>query len=348
MKKTFLTLLMVSVFFAIFAQKPYMVVFYNLENFFDTINDPETRDDEFTPDGSRKWNTVKYNKKLNNMERVLFDIASVQKTYPAVIGVSEIETRGVLEDIVSTPKLAPANYRIVHYDSPDRRGIDVGFLYRPDIFKLEGSAEIPFKMPGQPNFLTRGFVTMWGTIDDEPFFFLVSHWPSRLGGKEASSPKREAAGRAIRMIKDSVLRNNPSTKVVIMGDLNDDATDKSIVDPDCLGAKAKVKDLQTGDFYNPFIDVLKAGMGTLAYQDSWNLFDNIIVSENLVNDKEGLRLKKSDGSKYNGYIFRRPYMVQQSGQYRGYPLRTFVGTNFQDGFSDHFPVYIYIGKQTTK
>lgn len=339
---------MVSVFFAIFAQKPYMVVFYNLENFFDTINDPETRDDEFTPDGSRKWNTVKYNKKLNNMERVLFDIASVQKTYPAVIGVSEVETRGVLEDIVSTPKLAPANYRIVHYDSPDRRGIDVGFLYRPDIFKLEGSAEIPFKMPGQPNFLTRGFVTMWGTIDDEPFFFLVSHWPSRLGGKEASSPKREAAGRAIRMIKDSVLRNNPSTKVVIMGDLNDDATDKSIVDPDCLGAKAKVKDLQTGDFYNPFIDVLKAGMGTLAYQDSWNLFDNIIVSENLVNDKEGLRLKKSDGSKYNGYIFRRPYMVQQSGQYRGYPLRTFVGTNFQDGFSDHFPVYIYIGKQTTK
>lgn len=348
MKKTFLTLLMVSVFFAIFAQKPYMVVFYNLENFFDTINDPETRDDEFTPDGSRKWNTVKYNKKLNNMERVLFDIASVQKTYPAVIGVSEVETRGVLEDIVSMPKLAPANYRIVHYDSPDRRGIDVGFLYRPDIFKLEGSAEIPFKMPGQPNFLTRGFVTMWGTIDDEPFFFLVSHWPSRLGGKEASSPKREAAGRAIRMIKDSVLKNNPSTKVVIMGDLNDDATDKSIVDPDCLGAKAKVKDLQKGDFYNPFIDVLKAGMGTLAYQDSWNLFDNIIVSENLVNDKEGLRLKKSDGSKYNGYIFRRPYMVQQSGQYRGYPLRTFVGTNFQDGFSDHFPVYIYIGKQTTK
>ncbi len=339
---------MVSVFFAIFAQKPYMVVFYNLENFFDTINDPETRDDEFTPEGGRKWNTVKYNKKLHNMERVFFDIASIQKTYPAVIGVSEVETRGVLEDIVSTPKLAPANYRIVHYDSPDRRGIDVGFLYRPDIFKLEGSAEIPFKMPGQPNFLTRGFVTMWEAIDDEPFFFLVSHWPSRLGGKEASSPKREAAGRAIRLIKDSVLRNNPSTKVIIMGDLNDDATDKSIVDPDCLGAKAKVKDLKTGEFYNPFIDVLKSGMGTLAYQDSWNLFDNIIVSENLVNDKSGLRLKKSDGSKFNGYIFRRPYMVQQEGQYRGYPLRTFVGSNFQNGFSDHFPVYIYIGKQTTK
>lgn len=348
MKKTFLTLLLVSAFFVLFAQKPYTVVFYNLENFFDTINDPETRDDEFTPEGARKWNTVKYYKKLGNIERVFFDIAAIQKSYPAVIGVSEVETRGVLEDIVSTKKLAPANYRIVHYDSPDRRGIDVAFLYRPDIFKLEGSEEIPFKLPNQPNFLTRGFVTMWGTIDNEPFFFLVSHWPSRLGGKEASSPKREAAGRAIRLIKDSVLRNNPSTKVVIMGDLNDDATDKSIVDPDCLGAKAKIKDLQTGDFYNPFIDVLKAGMGTLAYQDSWNLFDNIIVTENLVNDKDGLHLKKSDGTKYYGYIFRRPYMVQQSGQYRGYPLRTFVGTNFQNGYSDHFPVYIYVGKQTTK
>ncbi len=344
MKKTFLTLLLVSAFLVMFAQKPYTVVFYNIENFFDTINDPETRDDEFTPEGARQWNTVKYYKKLGNIERVFFDIAAIQKSYPAVIGISEVETRGVLEDIVSTKKLAPANYRIVHYDSPDRRGVDVAFLYRPDIFKLEGSEEIPFKMPNMPNFLTRGFVTMWGTIDGEPFYFLVSHWPSRLGGKEASSPKREAAGRAIRLIKDSVLRNNPSTKVVIMGDLNDDATDKSIVDPDCLGAKAKVKELNSGDFFNPFIEVLKSGMGTLAYQDSWNLFDNIIVTENLVKDKNGLHLHKTDGSKFYGYIFRRPYMVQRSGQYRGYPLRTFVGTNFQNGFSDHFPVYIYIGK----
>ena len=98
----------------------------------------------------------------------------------------------------------------------------------------------------------------------------------------------------------------------------------------------------------PIAWALKAGMGTLAYQDSWNLFDNIIMTENLVNDKTGLHLKKAEGTKYYGYIFRRPYMVQQSGQYRGYPLRTFVGTNFQNGYSDHFPVYIYIGKQTNK
>jgi len=349
MKRIFLTGLFASLIaVACFAQKPYKVVFYNFENLFDTINEPGALDEEFTPEGPKKWNSAKYTRKIGNLERVLFDIAAEDKDYPVVIGVSEIENRSVMEDVIAQPKLAPGNYRIVHYDSPDARGVDVAFYYRPDVFKLEGSAAIPFKMPELPNFRTRDFVTMWGTMENEPFFFLVSHWPSRLGGKEASSPKREAAGRAIRMIKDSVLKNNPSTKVVIMGDLNDDATDKSIVDPDCLGAKAKVKDLQAGDFYNPFIDVLKAGMGTLAYQDSWNLFDNIIVSENLVNDKEGLRLKKSDGSKYNGYIFRRPYMVQQSGQYRGYPLRTFVGTNFQDGFSDHFPVYIYIGKQTTK
>ena len=346
MRKLFLTLLFASAFLAIFAQKPYTVVFYNLENFFDTINDPETRDDEFTPDGERKWGSVKYYKKLGNIERVFFDIAAIQKSYPAVIGVSEVETRGVLEDVVSTQKLAPANYRIVHYDSPDARGIDVAFLYRPDIFKLEGSREIPFKMPGMPYFRTRGFVTMWGTIDEEPFFFLVSHWPSRLGGKEASSPKREACARAIRKIKDSVMMANPKTKVIIMGDLNDDATDKSIVDPDCLNAKSSAKHLADDDFYNPYIDVLKAGYGTLAYQDSWNLFDNIIVSGNLVNAEKGeLKLQRAPGSRFYGNIFTRPYMIQQSGQYRGYPLRTFVGTNFQNGFSDHFPVYIYIGKQ---
>lgn len=125
-----------------FAQKPYKVVFYNLENFFDTINDPEVNDDEFTPEGPKKWNSVKYAKKLGNTEKVLFDIAGIDKDYPIVIGVSEVENRSVLEDIIATPKMAPGNYRISHYDSPEARGVDVAFMYRPDVFKLEGSAPI--------------------------------------------------------------------------------------------------------------------------------------------------------------------------------------------------------------
>lgn len=321
--------------------KPYAVVFYNLENLFDIYNDPETHDDEFTPQGVKQWNQIRYEKKLWNMERVLFDIAAIQKDYPIVIGVSEIENRKVLDDLVSQPKLRGANYRICHYDSPDARGVDVAFLYRSDVFKLEGSDNIKLHVEGLPNFRTRDLVVMWGTIEGEPFYFLVSHWPSRLGGKEASQFKRDACAKQIREIKDSLLAENPATKVIIMGDLNDDATDDSIVE--VMGAKGDVNELQKGDFFNPFNEMLRAGLGTLAYQDEWNLFDNICITENLVNAEKG-KLHIIKGKKFYGNIFTRPYMLQLEGQYKNYPLRTFVSNNFQDGYSDHFPVYIYIGK----
>ena len=321
--------------------KPYMVAFWNFENLFDIYNDPETHDDEFTPEGIKKWNETKYQKKLSNLERVIFDMAAINKDYPIVFGVSEIENRSVLEDLVSQPKLKGANYRICHFDSPDARGVDVAFLYRADVFKLEGCDNIKLNVPELPNFRTRDLVVMWGTIEGEPFYFLVSHWPSRLGGKEASQFKRDACAKQIREIKDSLLQANPATKVVVMGDFNDDATDASLVK--VMGAKGKLKELETGDFFNPYFQMLKAGLGTLAYQDSWNLFDNICVTENLVNGTYGnLRLIK--GKKFYGNIFTRPYMLQQEGQYKGYPLRTFVTNNYQNGFSDHFPVYIYIGK----
>ncbi|MDR0940461.1 MAG: endonuclease/exonuclease/phosphatase family protein [Mediterranea sp.] len=325
------------------AQKPYKVMFYNLENFFDTIDDPNVSDAEFTPQAAKKWNTEKYYKKLHNIERVLFDIAAINQDYPAVIGVSEIENRNVLEDIVATPKLSPARYRISHYDSPDRRGVDVAFFYRPDVFKLEGDSAVKAYVPEQPDFLTRDILTMWGTIDGEPFFFMVAHWPSRLGGKEVSEFKRVALGRQTRAIADSVRRANPATKVVIMGDLNDDPTDKSIAK--ALGAKGKLKEVGDADYYAPYTEMLKAGLGTLGYDDAWNIFDNIIVSGNLVHPAKGtLRIEKGPGSKYYGNIFKARYLIQQDGRYRGYPLRTFVSDNFQNGFSDHLPVYIYLGK----
>ena len=321
--------------------KPYKVVFYNLENLFDIHDDPETHDEEFLPKGVKKWNAKKYQMKLTNMERVLFDIAAINRDYPIVIGVSEIENRSVLEDLISQPKLKGANYRICHYDSPDARGVDVAFLYRADVFKLQGSDNIKLVVDELPNFKTRDLVVMWGTIEDEPFYFLVSHWPSRLGGKEASQFKRDACAKQIRGIKDSLLAANPATKVVVMGDFNDDATDASLVKT--MGAKGKTEELVKGDFFNPYFQMLRAGYGTLAYQDAWNLFDNICVTENLVNAEDG-KLRIIKGDKFYGNIFTRPYMIQLEGQYKGYPLRTFVTNNFQNGFSDHFPVYIYIGK----
>ena len=345
MKRLVLMLGIVLCFSAVsYAQeKPHMVAFYNLENLFDIYNDPETHDDEFTPEGVKQWNETKYQKKLSNMERVLFDIARIDKSFPVVIGVSEVENRLVLEDLASQPKLKHGNYRIVHFDSPDARGVDCAFLYRADVFKLEGSDNIKLVVEELPDFRTRDLVVMWGTIEGEPFYFLVSHWPSRLGGKEASDAKREAAAAQCRRIADSVRKQNPNTKVVIMGDLNDDATDKSITET--LGAKGNIKKLIDGDLYNPYIDLLKAGYGTLGYRDEWNLFDNIIVSENLATGSTGeLKLIRAEKAKFYGNIFSRPYMMQREGQYSNYPLRTFVSNNFQNGFSDHIPVFIYIGK----
>ena len=344
-RKLIITIVLVSALAVCFAQKPHKIMFYNMENFFDTINDPETNDEEFLPDGAKRWNSVKYNKKLHNMERVLFDIAAMDRNYPIVIGVSEIENRSVLEDIVSTPKLRPANYSICHYDSPDLRGVDVAFLYRPDVFKLEGSENVPIRIESLPDFRTRGIVTMWGTIDGEPFLFMVSHWPSRLGGQQASAFKRNAVARQMRAIADSVLMVNPATKIVAMGDFNDDPTDESV--EVYLGAKTSLKKLQPGDFYTPFADMLKAGLGTLAYRDTWNLFDNIVLTENLACGTTGkLRIVKDPNkkTKYYGNIFKPSYLIQKEGQFKGYPLRSFVGNNFQGGFSDHLPVFIYIDK----
>lgn len=339
-----ITLILSAIAFA-FAQQPRVIAFYNLENLFDTINDPEKLDEEFLPDGARKWNTVKYYKKLDNLDKALFHLAAdAGNQFPAVIGISEIENRTVVEDLIARYRLSHANYRIVHYDSPDRRGVDCAFLYRPDLFKIEGSRPVPFYMKELPNMKTRDLVTMWGTIDGDPFYFVVCHWPSRLGGKEASSPKREAAAAICRRLADSVRQANPLTKIVIMGDLNDDATDKSVVE--VLGAKAKIKELKENDLYNPFIDLLKAGYGTLAYGDSWNLFDNIIMSSNLATGSTGeLKLTRKQGSKFYGTIFAPSFMIQKEGKFKGYPLRTYSGGDFKNGFSDHFPVYILIEKK---
>lgn len=321
--------------------KPYTVVFYNLENLFDTIPSPGVLDREFTPEGPKAWNSAKYWKKIGNIEQVIYHLAGVNKTFPTIIGVSEIENRNVLEDIVAAPKLQRANYQIAHYDSPDARGVDVALLYRPDQFKYEGSYPIRTVVPGLPDFKTRDILMVWGTIEGERFCFFVNHWPSRLGGQAASEFKRVAAGKIVRHAVDSLLREHPDTKIVIMGDLNDDPVCKSLTEG--LGAKGNPKEVKQEDLFNPFFPMFKAGFGTLAYQDGWSLFDNMVINGNLLHAHTG-KLKIQKSGKYYGNIFDRPFLHQQSGRYKGYPLRTFVGDDFQGGYSDHFPVYILINK----
>ncbi|MFI3317261.1 MAG: endonuclease/exonuclease/phosphatase family protein [Rikenellaceae bacterium] len=336
------TILMSLFCLTLFSQEPHTIVFYNIENFFDTIDNPATNDQEFTPEGKNRWSSDKYAVKLGNIEQVFSDIAAINNTLPTIIGVAEVEVRNILEDIASTPKLAPAEYQIVHYDSPDERGIDVAFLYRPDKFQIEGSFAERAYVPDMPDFRTRDILTMWGTIQGEELFFAVAHWPSRWGGKEQSEHLRIASGNQMRQIIDSVKTIRPKSKFVIMGDLNDDPSDKSVAE--ALGAKGNIKKLDGDDLFTPFEVMHKAGHGTLAYNGEWNLFDNIIVSHNLVNaPKNTLQLQKSiDSKKFYGNIFKPSYLIQTEGKYRGYPYRTFSGGEFIGGYSDHLPVFINI------
>ncbi len=318
------------------------IMFYNVENLFDTLDDPAVNDEEFTPEGIKAWNAVKYWKKMDNLEKVIAAVSSENKQFPTVIGLSEVENRNVLEDLAAMEKLTPARYQIAHYDSPEARGVDVAFLYNPAEFKYEGSYPERTIVEELPDFRTRDILTMWGTIDGEKFFFMVGHWSSRTGGQYASEFKRIGSAKTTRRIMDSILTADPSVKIVIMGDLNDDPSDKSIAE--VLGARLEREGTPTGGLYNPFYRMYRDGYGTLAYQDAWSLFDNIIVSGNLVDGVGGYQLWKSPRNEYYGNIFDRPFLHQKSGQYKGYPQRTYVGNKFENGYSDHFPVYIFIAK----
>lgn len=309
-----------------FAQEPCRVLFYNVENLFDPIDDPATDDDEYTPEGRKRWTGARYRAKLEGIGRVLGDAG-----LPAVVGLAEVETRGVLEALVAQPSLAAADYRIAHFDSPDERGVDVALLYRPDRFVPRGSVAVRTMIPAQPGFRTRDILTVWGELAGEPFFFAVLHAPSRRNGAEASAFRRVAVGEQVRRLVDSVAQRHPATKIVVMGDFNDDPIDRSLTD--ALGACGTLRGLAAGALYNPFVDLFKAGFGTLAYGGEWNLFDQIVVSANLVQG-EGLRLRGAP------CIFSPPYLFEREGRDRGTPFRTYVGNRYNGGYSDHFPVYV--------
>lgn len=310
--------------------------FYNLENLFDTINQ-ENNDEEFLPNAAKQWDSERYNYKLDQMAKVISEIA-LDKTPDgvAILGISEIENKGVIEDLVKRPALKDRNYQIVHFDSPDRRGVDVAMIYRPDYFQVTSSYSAPFHM-ADTNFKSRSQLVVTGLLSGEETSIIVNHWPSRSGGEKKSRPKRNAAGELSRFLADSLLAINPQAKVLIMGDLNDDPTNLSVAK--YLKTTDDKNLLSDGYFYNPFLTMYKKGIGSLAYGDSWNLFDQIILTPALVNED------KSTWSFFNSNIFKKPYMMNQEGRYKGYPKRSFVGNNFQGGFSDHLPVYVYLIRQ---
>lgn len=316
------------------------IAFYNFENLFDTINNADVNDEEYTPTGDQRWTYEKYRKKLDNLSRVINEIGTSdqQKESPVIIGGSEIENRGVLEDLVKHPTLINKDYGIVHFDSPDRRGIDVALLYQKKHFKPTSYINVPLIIYDQTDktkrIYTRDQLLVTGLLDGEEMHFIVNHWPSRSGGEKKSSPNREAAGRLNRKIIDSLYNINPNAKIITMGDLNDGPYNKSVKVE--LGAKAKKEDTKERGMYNPMEEMSNKGIGTLAYRDAWDLFDQMILSEPFIRkDYTSYRFWKAG-------VYNKPFLTQTSGQYKGYPLRN---SNGQVGFSDHFPVYLYLIKE---
>ena len=362
---------LIAVFFVLFAisaanaqAKKYIVhtvAFYNFENLFDTINEANN-DEEWLPNGSQNWTSKKYKQKLHNLARVLSEIGSTDNpnNSPVLIGGSEIENRIVLEDLVKEPALIGKDYGIVHFDSPDKRGIDVALLYQKKHFRPTSFKNIPLLIyrnqlntkakeknttddasddkseidKNLDRVYTRDILLVTGFLDGEEINVMVNHWPSRSGGEKKSSPFREAAGRLNRKIMDSIYKVNPNAKIINMGDLNDGTYNKSVKEG--VGAKLKKEEVKEFGTYNPFEQMAKDGHASLFYRDAGDIFDQIMVSETLI---------KMDFSSYRYWkagIYNKPFMITTVGQYKGYPLRH--GAT-EIGFSDHFPVYIYLIKE---
>lgn len=315
------------------------IAFYNLENLYDTINYPGKDDEEFTPTGNNRWTGDRYKKKLERLSEVISQIGNeFVKGGPVIMGFSEVENKQVVEDLINTPKLKPMNYGIVHYDSPDRRGVDVALIYQKKYFQVINSRAVPLHMANDTSFRSRDQLVVTGIFDGEPLSLIVNHWPSRRGGETISAPKRAAAATLCKSQADSLTMLNPNAKIIIMGDLNDDPKDESVVK--FLKAKNDAKDVKKGELYNPMYKLhMKDGIGSLAYNDQWNLFDQMIVSYPLLGED------KSTYKFYAAHIFNKPFLTQKDGAFKGYPLRTYAGGSYVGGYSDHFPAYLFIIKE---
>ena len=315
------------------------VGFYNVENLFDIYDDTLIRDEEYLPEGKNNWNQEKYDHKLKNLSKVIFDMGTdVTPDGCAILGVSEIENKKVLEDLVATEKLKGREYKIVHFNSPDKRGIDVGLIYQEKYFKVTNSASYEVIFSNGSGYPTRDQLVVSGLLNGEEVTVLVAHWPSRRGGSAASEPNRIDAAKVGRRIVDSLYAINPNAKILYMGDLNDDPINKSVEKYMC--AKGKLSKVKEKMFFNPMWAPFKKGNGTLAYHDAWNLFDQILVSKGFLNETNYSTL-----SYYKMAVYRKPFLFQHGGRYDGYPLRTRAGGKYLGGYSDHLPVFITLIKE---
>jgi len=316
------------------------VAFYNVENLFDTINDPKKFDDDRTPTGKDHWTSKHYYDHVNKLSQTIAKIGKdVTGQAPDFVGLAEVENREVVEDLVNSEALKDNYYGIVHYNSPDARGIDVAFIYKQSVFKPTKTSKhfLDIKDAAGKRRYTRDQILISGEMDGEEVHFIINHWPSRSGGEAASRPLREAAAALNKRIFDSLTAINPMAKVISMGDFNDDPTNSGF--KKILKTKADKKKVQQGDLYDPMENMYKKGIGTLAYRDSWSLFDQFVLTY-------GYLAKEAEGYKYwKAGVFNSPELANPSGKYAGYPYRSYANGSYTGGYSDHFPVYLYLIKE---
>lgn len=335
------------------AGREYVIGFYNVENLFDTVDNPHANDEEFLPEGKNEWTEDRYRIKLHNIATVIKAMADANGKFHSVLGLAEVENSTVLKDLVAQPELKKAGFRYVHKDCPDPRGIDVALLYNPKEFKYIDSESIPFSFDRDANikidiseadrrsFRTRDILMVHGKIAGEEFAFYVTHLPSRIGGKGTDT--RCIGADIIYRHSQKMQKKYPGIKIVVMGDMNDDPIDES--QTRWLHAKATIEETGANDFFCPFTRLLKEGNGSLEYKGKWNIFDIIEVNRNLASpDAKGLRIKPVDAKGHYGKVFKPAFLTQQSGRYKGTPFRTFSNGQFIKGYSDHYPTYIIIGK----
>lgn len=322
------------------------IAFYNLENLFDTIHDEGKNDYEYLPDGGMKWTSLKYEHKIHNMAYAISQLGTDEDPRGAMcVGVTEVENIGCLRDLCKELEKYGRHYEPILLEGPDRRGIDVGLLYNPEMFKVTnvtphvlhahyadgGLVHSRFQL------LVSGYIL--GTKPLEKIHIMVNHWPSRYGGELSSRPTRDTAAMLCRYIIDSVYQKEPNAKIILMGDLNDDPFNHSCAE--VLDAKKTREEVKPQGLFNTMWQKLDRGIGSLAYNGSWNLFDQIMITESLLNAK----LEDGRWTYWKSQIFNKPFLTVQEGKEKGTPLRTHKGGVWLDGYGDHYPTMIYLIKR---
>lgn len=312
--------------------KPYTVAFYNLENLFDTVLDTDTLDVDFTPNGIRQWTPKRYKKKLKRLARTINEIGLDSSGKPPVlVGIAEVEKGSVIQELLETPPLKAINYNYVHYESPDERGIDTALIYNEDYFQVLDSKPIPLIVHNDhgDRDTTRDILYVKGALNGETIHLFVNHWPSKRTGDEETDYKRIEAAHTISSFMEEIEETIPDPNYIIIGDFNDGPTATSI------------QTLMNGNkLFNPMLSLHSPTRGSATYRRSWNLFDQIIVSNNFLDPQKGTH------SFAHADIFDPPFLAEAKGKYKGNPFRTYAGGKYMGGYSDHFPVYIQLKLNT--